>query len=72
VEALPIDRGCRISASIGATVFSEPPASVEAALHEADVHLYEAKASGKNRVKLALTSGTQPAELTLSVSTEGR
>ncbi|MEZ4287641.1 MAG: GGDEF domain-containing protein [Polyangiales bacterium] len=52
VEDAMKENGWAITASIGALSFMEPPSSVEAAVHEADLVMYRAKQGGKNRVHL--------------------
>lgn len=46
-------RAYGVTASIGATVFAEVPASVDAAMLAADERMYIAKHLGKNRVSVA-------------------
>jgi diguanylate cyclase (GGDEF)-like protein len=52
VEAAPRGREWRVSLSAGAVVFAIAPHEVSAALRLADALMYEAKADGKNRVRV--------------------
>lgn len=45
-------RAVPVSVSIGAVSYLVPPAEIEVMVHDADARMYEAKASGKNRVRL--------------------
>lgn len=51
VEELGSHDGARVTASIGAVSFAEPPADVEALVHEADTAMYAAKTGGKDALR---------------------
>jgi diguanylate cyclase (GGDEF)-like protein len=53
-------RGWPVTASIGALSFASPPPRLDAALAQADALMYEAKATGKNRVHVGC-AGSPPA-----------
>ncbi len=39
-----------VTLSVGAASYSHPPATLEEAVHDADLVMFRAKATGKNRV----------------------
>ena len=51
VEEATSHHGSRVTASIGAVSFAEPPTDVEALVHEADSVMYAVKAGGKNALR---------------------
>lgn len=55
-----------ITASIGVVSFLVPPSDVEVLLHDADARMYAAKAAGRNRIDMVVTS--VPSEVTVASS----
>jgi diguanylate cyclase (GGDEF)-like protein len=55
-------RGWPVTASIGMLTFIVVPGTVKEMLHLADIMMYEAKKSGKNRVHSEVLSGPHPEE----------
>ncbi|MHB8533708.1 MAG: diguanylate cyclase domain-containing protein, partial [Solirubrobacteraceae bacterium] len=58
-SALVSDRS-PVSVSIGGVTFNAVPADVEQMVQRADARMYEAKASGKNRVRLEVAGAVTP------------
>ncbi len=51
------DAGLPVTLSVGAVIYLSPPDSVDAMIHEADTLMYQAKHSGKNRIRLEVHGG---------------
>lgn len=52
-------QGVMVSCSIGAVTFRHPPSDVDALVQRIDALMYEAKRTGKNRVRHVVTEGPQ-------------
>ena len=52
VEDMPVDGGLGVTASVGVAVFPESGATAKEIVYRADMAMYNAKATGKNRVNV--------------------